>query len=251
MQPPITPITPIPVEAAGRDLILVGGTFDPPHRAHARLPELARRAMGLSDAVLMYVPAAASPFKVGTPAGAPASDRLEMLRLAIADLPGSAIWTDEIDRTEAQLRGRTEPSAANPAPGYWIDTLRRLRESVGEQRKLWFVIGTDQAAMFHRWKSFEQVLAQAEPIVLPREPITTAAQLERALRDTGAWSQAQSREWASRLAAVEIMPERATDIRARLEGGLGPGSPACTDLDPRVARYIQEHHLYRGDRSGA
>jgi nicotinate-nucleotide adenylyltransferase len=60
-----------------------GGSFDPPHIGHLLLASDAREALRLDR--LIFVPAATQPFKVHTPPVAPARDRLEMVRLAVAD----------------------------------------------------------------------------------------------------------------------------------------------------------------------
>src|SRR3954471_5250324 len=60
-----------------------GGTFDPPHVGHLLLAADARDALNLDH--LIFVPAAAQPLKVQKPAVASPQDRLEMVRLVVAD----------------------------------------------------------------------------------------------------------------------------------------------------------------------
>ena len=76
-------------------LLVFGGTFDPPHLAHARAALAALVALR-HDRVL-FVPAACSPFKenAGT---SDAGHRLAMLRCALQDQPWAEISTSELDR---------------------------------------------------------------------------------------------------------------------------------------------------------
>lgn len=229
-------VTPLPASVraqplADTGLILVGGTFDPPHVAHTQLPDAARRSIGAENAWLVFVPAGVSPFKVGgegAVGGASALDRLAMLGLAIADLPRAGIWTDEIDRGDS--------------PSYWIDTLLRLRSLIGPAVKLWFVLGTDQVAQFHRWRRCEEILELAEPLVLPREPIASAAAMEAALRVPGVWQDERIAWWLKRRIGLPVMGVSATRIRAQAANASGSGLLA--DVDPDVLAYIREHRLY-------
>src|SRR3954463_12353114 len=93
-QPPdYAPISPPPVPRSVKKVLLFGGTFDPPHGAHARLPPRVRDRWLGEDAWLLYVPAARNPLKAWGPE-APEHDRLEMLRLLLAAEPDarSSIW---------------------------------------------------------------------------------------------------------------------------------------------------------------
>ena len=89
-------------------LLLYGGTFDPPHAAHGRLPQLAGEAIGASRVV--WIPAAQNPLR--TEQSAPPEDRVAMLQALLA---GNA--DAEIDQRELQRGG----------PSYFVDTLRSFR----------------------------------------------------------------------------------------------------------------------------
>ncbi len=235
-------ITPLPDLDAASGLVLVGGTFDPPHRAHVELAERARRAVGLSGAWLVFVPAARSPFKAGAPAPTPAPHRARMIQLAAASLRRAAVWTDEIDRAAAPRM----PGSSPPAPSYWIDTLRRLQTLVPPATPLRFVIGSDQATSFHRWKDFRQILSLAEPIVLLREPHASHAEFFNAMAACGQWSPEELAAWARRAPDIGVDPVSSTGVRELLRGDVSQGrnSAAARFLDAAVLAYIQQHGLY-------
>ncbi|MBL8963879.1 MAG: nicotinate-nicotinamide nucleotide adenylyltransferase [Phycisphaeraceae bacterium] len=225
-------VTPLDVVPGEPGIILVGGTFDPPHRGHANLAEAARRSLGLDGAWLVFVPAGRSPFKQGVAPGTPAHHRVAMVRRAVAGLRRSSVWTDEVDRQEEGV------------PSFWVETLRRVRSLVGEDRPVRFLIGADQACGFHRWREPREVLGLAEATVLPRGECSTAEQLGAALRASGFWSQDDIERWKSRLVRVGVDGVSSSRVRELLSRGLF--DEAAEFLDPGVLGYAREHGLYRG-----
>src|ERR1700681_1571219 len=107
-----------------------GGTFDPPHVGHLLLAADARDALQLDR--LIFIPAGAQPFKVETPPVASAEDRLEMVRLAVADDANYAVDDAEINR-----KGLS----------YTVDTLEHLSERHPTAR-LFLLMGEDVLAGF-------------------------------------------------------------------------------------------------------
>jgi len=231
------PITPLDLPQGCRDVVLFGGTFDPPHRWHMRGPMQIAHAVG---ACLLVVPAAKNPLKATGPVASD-EDRVAMVRLALdAATAGSEfhhgvrVWTDEIDRAKwARDRGLTTPS-------YTIDTVRRLRVVVGTGVRLRMIIGVDQALKFHEWRDYRDLMELAEPIVMPRDGVGTSAQLERAIAETGAWSAEEAAKWGRRLAKVDMVPIASTHVREAIKRG-----EASLQLDASVQRYVEERGLYR------
>lgn len=220
------PVTPLPELPPSGGILLVGGTFDPPHLAHVRLAEMARLRVD-PEAWLYFVPAARSPHKdTGPDAGN--ADRVRMLTLAIAEVPSVGVWTDEIDRAESG------------EPSYWVRTLERARGLIGADRELRFLIGADQAVSFHRWKEPERILALAVPVVINRGEVQTRGDLDDALEGTP-FRETLTEAWCD----VPKLDISATDVREAL------AHPETQDLrgllDPRVSAYITERGLYEGD----
>jgi len=73
-----------------------GGTFDPPHVGHLLLAAMRAKRSGSTD--WFSIPVWAQPFRVGTPPVASPQDRLEMVRLAVADDANYAVDDAEINR---------------------------------------------------------------------------------------------------------------------------------------------------------
>ena len=222
------PTTPIPVPEHATELVLFGGSFDPPTIAHSEVANRARRAVA-PGAWLVFVPAARSPFK----AEAPTADRhrMSMLGLVARAIDRAAVWTDEVDR------------GAGGGGSYWVETLRRARRARPGAR-LWFIIGADQAVAFDRWREAREVLCLATPIVLPRGPVTSVLELHRAQSASGAWSEAELDAWSDWFVRLPLVRGSATRARETL-GDTGSRELATEMVAPQVLAYIEAQGLYR------
>ena len=204
---------------ATSSLLIFGGTFDPPHLAHTRLPPLVAKRLGADR--IIYVPAAANPLKPNRPT--PARHRLAMLRLAIASVPDAEIDSIELDRA---------------GPSYTVETLEALRERYGDDVELRLLIGADQVPDFDRWREPQRILELATPAVLLRPPGDARAFRER----LAGFPPHLADRWVRWTVPVPPMDVTATEIRRRLSAR----EDVSDLLDPVVADYIREHGLYGG-----
>ena len=200
-------------------LIVFGGCFDPPHRAHVALPMQVMQQTGARAVV--YVPAAQPPLKPHRPK-APAHHRLAMMRLALKDCEHAQILTEELERFDAG------------EPSYTIDTLESMHERLADGVTLRLLIGTDQLRQFHQWKLPRRVVELAEPLVMLRPPVTA----ESALVSLPA--PIASGNWARRMIEVQAMDISSTQIRQCV----ARGDPITELVDPAVEAYIRAHRLY-------
>ncbi len=201
-------------------ILVFGGTFDPPHRAHSELPPLVAETLGCRR--IVYVPAALNPLKTDHPPTA-AEHRLAMLRLAIVDVPGAEISTIELDRS---------------GPSYMVETLEALGGQLEAAAELRLLIGSDQALEFHRWKSWRRILQLATPAVMVREPLDEATYSLR-IRET--YPQPEAQRWLGWAVDVPRIDTCATKLRRRLAAGEEVGDL----VSPAVGRYIREYGLYQ------
>jgi nicotinate-nucleotide adenylyltransferase len=116
--------------------MIFGGSFDPPHKGHAALLKAA--AKQLRPDRILIVPAWQAPLK-GRPS-ASASERLKLLRLAF---PGA-----RLELSEMKSRKKV----------YTIDTVRALKKR-WPKAELHFIVGSDSASNFSRWKNHRQLLS--------------------------------------------------------------------------------------------
>lgn len=132
-----------------RRIALFGGTFDPVHLGHVHLAELARKTLALDE--VRFLPCRISPHKTGS-APTEASDRVEMLRLATADLPWAVVDDFEIRRE---------------GPSFSWQTAESMAERFPEARLFW-IMGSDQWDVLHTWAHPERLAACVEFIVFAR-----------------------------------------------------------------------------------
>lgn len=234
--PPSRSAAPHPVppgdSPAGR-LLFFGGSFDPPHIAHARLPfEAARLWWKNQPSLVAFVPAARSPHKPNPPAAD--HHRLAMLHLALSSEPHAGrdglIWEHELE--QAQL---------NPGkPSYWADTWAVAPRAFPLAERV-FLIGVDQALALHRWARFREFWADA--VVMLRAEDLTDADFAAGMRATGAWSPDEIDRWTTRLVRTPTIDASSTRIRAALADP-AQRNARIESLDPGVQRYILDHGLY-------
>lgn len=127
-----------------------GGTFDPPHVGHLLLAADARESLRLDN--LTFVPAATQPFKVDAPPVASPQDRLEMVRLAVADDPNY-----RVDDTEIHRKGLS----------FTVDTLEHLAKK-NPGAKLFLLLGEDALAGVDQWRNAGRIRELASLAVMRR-----------------------------------------------------------------------------------
>lgn len=218
---------------------LLGGSFNPVHNGHLTIARQTREALGLDQ--ILFVPTSHPPHK---PNGslAPAQDRYEMVRLAIASDPTLAISDVEIRR---------------PGKSYSIDTIRLLQQKCGTQTQLFFLIGLDAFLDFPSWRDPLTLLELCRFIVLSRpglsfRSLSTVALLppipypSLADLDAGRISRIEAPLGKQGLTCLKLppCPISASDIRSRIRQGL----PVANLLPPLVESYILQHHLYQEER---
>jgi nicotinate (nicotinamide) nucleotide adenylyltransferase len=139
-----------PVAAVPGSLGVFGGTFDPIHHGHLAIAEEARESLGLER--VLFVPAAASPFKTDRQVADPAH-RLAMVEAAIEGNPAFTCSRLELDR---------------PGPSYTVDTLAALGTEATGPDALWFILSSEALAGLPRWRDPGRILDLARLAVVPR-----------------------------------------------------------------------------------
>ena len=123
---------------------IYGGTFNPPHIGHIQAAKQAVKALGLSK--LLIVPAYAPPHKAVLPTNSPtAQQRLEMLRIAVADCP-------DIEVSDMELR--------REGVSYTVETVLALKRQYPDG-ELVLLMGTDMFLTFESWMRWEEILQNA------------------------------------------------------------------------------------------
>jgi nicotinate-nucleotide adenylyltransferase len=194
---------------------ILGGTFDPVHCGHLAIAKEAMTSLELSE--VYFVPAARTPLKEGNNILS-AADRVEMVRLAIAGRPYFKLSMVEIDR---------------PGTSYTVDTISQLKNELGLQNELYFILGMDGLAQLPRWKDPARIVQMCRLVAFPRPGyrIPDLNSLDAVIPGL-----------SQRLVILDkpLVDISATEIREKSLRGL-----PVDDLVPApVAEYIKKHKLY-------
>jgi nicotinate-nucleotide adenylyltransferase len=211
---------------------VLGGSFNPIHYGHLLLADDVLERLGL-DRVL-FVPAAAPPHKPATQL-APAADRFEMVRLAIAGHSRFAVSDLELRRT---------------GPSYTVDTLEAL--AAGDDR-LFLVIGSETFLDLLSWREPRRIAGLTRLVVVPRagsafDPESAAAQ--KVLREIGVEGGFVHTEPGGDVPPRGVvvvhaasLPLSASELRQRVR----EGRSLAFRLPAPVIAYIRAHGLYRAE----
>jgi len=185
-------------------IALFGGTFDPIHDGHLAIAREAARRFDLQR--VLFVTASRPPHKLGA-TRTPYEHRFRMVEIACRNEP----------LFEAS---RLEQAGQN---NYSIDTIERIRATLGPQDVLYFLIGADAFAEIKTWHRWRDVLGAVEFIVVGRPAI------EYEVPD------------GARIHVLDglELPISSSEIRARLRVG-----DDRVSVPPEVLAYIRERRLY-------
>lgn len=190
---------------------LLGGSFDPVHKAHIALAQAAIDNLGLDQLQLLpaYQPWQKSELNTS------AQQRLEMLRLSIQDQAKIIINTSEIERQ---------------GPTYTIDTVKALPKNVS----YFWIMGSDQLANFCSWLEWQNIIKHVDLAVAvrPGTCLRTPAKLQQELGD-------------KKIHEIPFTPIdiSSTAIRQAINKPSGFDNLA-TMLDSNIINYIQKNKLY-------
>ena len=195
---------------------IYGGTFSPVHNGHVAAAKAFMEQMGLD--ILYVIPTGVTPHK-DMKGNATAADRLEMCRLAFADMEGVIV---------SDLEMRREGKS------YTVDTLRELYDPDG---RLFLLMGTDMLMTLDTWREPDEIFRLCYPVYIRRE---TDESLDQAIVEKITSYQEKYGKVVRRIVAPAIELS-STDIRA----AVAEDFPIEGAVPPAVAAYIREHNLYR------
>lgn len=199
---------------------ILGGTFDPIHNGHLHIATQSAARLQLEQ--LQFMPCAL-PVHRDRP-HASAQQRCDMIELALAEHRDFSLNTLEIERD---------------GPSYMVDSLRHIRRR--NTSALMLILGTDAFNGFAGWKQPREILELAHLLVCLRPGVSVDQNLFAENRIDSAQQFSQQQAGAILLLEVDAIDCSSSEVRAAL---------ACGDvphhwLHPRVADYIETHHLYR------
>lgn len=195
---------------------IYGGTFAPVHNAHVRAAEAFVSECRLDK--LLIIPAGIPPHKAVAADDDP-NKRLEMCRLAFANIPKAEVSDMELLRT-----GRS----------YTVLTVRELEH---EEVELYLLCGTDMILSFDQWFCFREIMEKCTLVYIRREDDA----------DIGDLLDKKIDEYINKygasivkldLPALEMSSTMVRDI-------IKNGGDASSLIPPSVMQYIDQRKMYR------
>jgi nicotinate-nucleotide adenylyltransferase len=187
----------------------MGGTFDPIHHGHLVAASEVADSFALDE--VMFVPTG-RPWQKSDREVSPAEHRYLMTVIATASNPRFNVSRVDVDRDTAT---------------YTVDTLRDLREQVGDKADLFFITGADALEKILSWKDADRLFELAHFIGVTRPGFD--------LSDSHLPPESVS------LVQVPAMAISSTDCRNRVAAG----QPIWYLVPDGVVQYITKHNLYR------
>lgn len=204
---------------------IFGGTFDPIHFGHLRTALELYQALDLGEVKLIpcYQPVHRK-IPIATP-----EQRLEMVKVAIADEPALSVDACEIERG---------------GPSYMIDTLMNLREKFPET-PLCLIMGIDALLGFPSWHRFADILTLAHLVIAhrPQYQLPQTGTVAELLKERLKYQAAALHETLNGnilLHPVTSLEISATDIRKQIAKGLNPRYL----MPDAVYQYLKKQGVY-------
>ncbi len=197
---------------------IFGGSFDPVHNGHVRLAESLCKAVMPDEVIVM--PTGISPFKKDMKRRpASSADRLEMCRLAFADMPCVTVSDYEVSRTEVS---------------YTVDTICHFRKLYPND-ELYLLIGSDMLLTFDKWRKFEEILANCTLCAASRENASRDMEnLEKKAEELRPYGNVI-------IIKAEPFEVSSTEIREKII----KNSDISCYVPKNVVKYILENNLYK------
>ena len=198
---------------------LFGGTFDPVHLGHTAVVAAAVKHIGAERAI--FIPAKCSPLKSIKPVASD-GERLEMIKLAIADLPN-------FEASDYELR--------KEGPSYTIETVKYFKEQYGGDVSIYWLMGSDVIEELVYWYKVTELIDLCNLSVMYRAGFPAP--------DFSIFSEvfgeARIKKLQQNVIPTPLVDISSTEIRRRLPQGLDVGNM----LSGAVVEYINSHGLYK------
>src|ERR1700733_4042046 len=231
---------------------LFGGTFDPIHHGHLALARGAQERFNLG--CIHFVPANIPPHKHRHPVTsyfhrytmvALATANHKAFRPSLLEAPAEPAVTEVKDK-------KVKPVEASV--NYSIDTVRRLKQTLKKNDRLFFLIGIDAFKEIAGWREAEALFRECEFIVASR-PGYSLADVANALPEKFRPKSEITKPFAKQAAKGDLVLTGATvhllenvhqNISATaIRDAVVAKRPLTKFVDPAVADYIKKMGLYQ------
>ena len=200
---------------------IFGGTFDPVHNAHLQMAIEAKQALRLDE--VRMIPCHRPPHR-----GAPSlssEQRLALLSMATKCIEGLVVDDRELK---------------HDAPSYTVDTLISLRQELGNNVSLVFMMGMDAYASLDQWYQWSRLRELAHIAVMsrPGSAAPDKPDLSQALLESDC-AEIVHQQHAGGLVVLNqsLLPVSATAIRQQLMQGQQPNNVPAEIIDYLMKAY--------------
>jgi len=200
-----------------KSFAIFGGTFDPVHKGHTDTAMAILELTGTEK--LLLVPLGNPPHK-NEKNVTDAKHRLNMLETVFSYDDRFVISDIEIKR-----EGKT----------YTIDTIRELREKLGNDKEFFFCMGADALHDIYTWKDFKELLKICSFLVVTR-PGYNNIELEKDVKNL-------TEQYGANIKLVEIPPVEISS--SQLRQMLKNNEDTSKFIDEKVLEYINKNGLYK------
>lgn len=146
-----------------KQILLFGGTFDPPHLGHLMMAELALEQIGVEE--VWFLPAPLPPHKIGE-SHRPYEQRVRMTKALVAGCRNMSVSTME---------------ASLPVPSFTVDTVEACQRQYPEFH-FRFLIGSDSLGDLPFWHRVHQLVENVRFVVAVRSSHQIQETLASSLR---------------------------------------------------------------------
>lgn len=218
-----------------RRVAIYGGTFDPVHNGHL---EVARRVLQLFELdEVIFVPACVPPHKRNANITS-AFHRFAMLALATETDRRLLVSTIELDSPE-------EP--------YAVETVERIRGTLGEGTELFFLMGADSWLEITSWHEWRRLLSRCHFIVVTRpgfeiEGVDYSNMSIPVVNAIGHSDRASNLSTEMKTPQVLLTDAANIDVSAtQIRAAVRENDLAALKamVPPAVANYIEKYDLYK------
>lgn len=212
------------------DLIILGGTFDPIHKAHL---SLVHELYALFNTPVCLIPTGIQSYKSASIATK--AQRLEMLQIIVKTYP-KQMYLDLIEINHPELN-------------YTYKTLLAIRQQpANKNSRLFFTIGLDSLLNFHTWQNFQKIMQLTNIIIALRPGYKLdhlPVEVKDLLQDKLCILTKDSSKDLPKYGKFLLLNSIELDISSTTIRQMCHAKQDVSHLiHPAINTYIQTHHLY-------
>jgi nicotinate-nucleotide adenylyltransferase len=131
------------------NLVILGGTFDPPHKGHLHISKLVIKKLYLKT--LYWAITKQNPLKKTTPHNNENKRKTLCRQLTRGEKKIKLLNTSDIKNSNLT-----------------INILQKIKKKINKKTNLFFIIGADNLVQLHQWKEYKKIFSLCTVVVMNR-----------------------------------------------------------------------------------